>query len=126
MNQQEINILVRSLYRAVDNKDIHYLNSCLADKVRFRLGNNLAVTDKSDILEGNKQFFSSIESMKHRIEEIIYQANDDSGIVKVSCHGTVDYVRLDSSEHSAVFSTFLKIQNGLILDYLVFVDLSGL
>ncbi|GIU47232.1 hypothetical protein TUM4438_25720 [Shewanella sairae] len=126
MNNQEINNLVHQLYQAVDNKDLNYLDSHLANKVRFRLGNNPVVTDKSDILEGNKQFFSSIESMRHCIEDIVYQLCDRSGTIKASSYGTVDYVRLDGSEYSIVFSTFLKVQNGLITDYLIFADLSGL
>lgn len=126
MNTQEINTLVQKLYQAVDNKDLDYLQNNLASKVRFRLGNNPAATDKSAILEGNKQFFSSIESMKHTIEEVIYQPADSSDAVRASCHGTVDYVRLDGSKYSAVFSTFLKVQNSMITDYLIFADLSDL
>ncbi|WP_299810700.1 nuclear transport factor 2 family protein [uncultured Shewanella sp.] len=126
MNTQEINVLVQKLYQAVDNKDLDYLDNNLANQVRFRLGNNPVVTDKSEILQGNKQFFSSIESMRHSIEDVVYQLCDSSGTIKASCYGTVNYVRLDGSEYSAVFSTFLTVQNGLITDYLIFADLSGL
>ncbi|GIU20807.1 MULTISPECIES: nuclear transport factor 2 family protein [unclassified Shewanella] len=126
MNTEGINILVQKLYQAVDNKDLDYLDNNLANQVRFRLGNNPAITKKSAILQGNKQFFSSIESMQHTIEDVVYQAPNKPNTIKVSCCGTVDYVRLDGSRHSAVFSTFLTVQNGLITDYLVFADLSGL
>ena len=126
MNKQQINTLVHDLYQAVDNKDIDYLNNNLAEQIRFRIGNNPAVTDKALILEENHQFFSSIKSMTHSIEDIVYQESDNHGMAKVSCYGIVDYVRLDGSELSAVFSTFLEIKNSLITDYLIFADLSGL
>ena len=126
MNQQEINALVNNLYQAVDNKDVDYLDRHLANKVRFRIGNHPALTNKSEILSANQSFFSSITSMKHSIDRIVHQHEPTSDTTHISCHGTVDYVRLDESEHSAVFSTSLSVQNGEIVDYLVFADLSGL
>jgi ketosteroid isomerase-like protein len=126
MNKQQINTLVHDLYQAVDNKDIDYLKNNLAKQSRFRIGNSPAATDKTLILEGNRQFFASIKSMKHRIEDIVFQVSDKPSTTKINCYGTVDYVRLDGSAHSVVFSTFLEVQSGLITDYLVFADLSGL
>ena len=126
MNKQQATTLVRALYQAVDNKDIDYLNDNLAEQIRFRIGNNPAVIDKTLVLEANRQFFSSVKSMAHSIEDIVYESCDKQGKAKISCYGTVDYLRLDGSEYSAVFSTFLEVQNRLITDYLVFADLSDL
>ncbi|WP_017006202.1 nuclear transport factor 2 family protein [Enterovibrio norvegicus] len=126
MDNQHVDTLVRNLYQAVDNKDVDYLEGALSEQSRFRLGNYPEVTDKAQILEGNRQFFSSIESMKHTIDDIMFQRSDQTDSTRISCFGTVDYVRLDGSEHSAVFSTFLDVKNGLIADYLVFADLSSL
>jgi hypothetical protein len=66
--------------------------------------------------------------MSHTIEDVISQVINKEGgaVVKIACHGLVDYVRLDGTEHSAVFSTVLEIEDNLITDYLVFADLSGL
>lgn len=141
MTQQAIN-LVNSLYAAVDNKDVDYLAKNLSDRIRFRIGNHPAATEKEEILEANRQFFASIGAMSHTLEDIIFQPHSaDSGASsqlaeqkvvgqvingKISCYGRVDYVRLDGSEHSAVFSTFLEVKDNLIVDYLVFADLSGL
>jgi len=126
MNKQQAQVLVHNLYQAVDNKDIRQLDKLLAEQLRFRIGNHSAETDKSLVLAANRQFFSSIRSMSHSIEDLIYQEIGHSGITKISCYGTVDYVRLNGSRHSTVFSTCLEIQQGLIKDYLVFADLSGL
>jgi ketosteroid isomerase-like protein len=126
MNHLQAQQLIKNLYQAVDNKNVDYLNENLAQAVRFRIGNYPAVTDKAEILEANRQFFNSIHSMSHTIEDVIYKAADENGRDKMVCHGRVDYVRLDGTKHDAVFSTVLEVENSLITDYLVFADLSGL
>ena len=128
MNHLQAQQLNKNLYQAVDNKNVDYLKENLSQKIRFRMGSNPAATDKAEILEANSQFFKSIHSMSHTIEDVISQvANKEGGVVvKIACHGRVDYVRLDGTEHSAVFSAVLQIEDNLITDYLVFADLSGL
>lgn len=128
MNQLQSQQLVKNLYQAVDNKNVAYLKDNLSQSVRFRIGNNPIATDKAEILEANSQFFNSIQSMKHTVEDVISQVDNKKGavVVKIACHGRVDYVRLDGTEHSAVFSTVLDVENSLITDYLVFADLSKL
>lgn len=128
MNQLQSQQLVKNLYQAVDNKNVAYLKDNLSQSVRFRIGNNPIATDKAEILEANSQFFNSIQSMKHTVEDVISQVVNKKGevVVKIACHGRVDYVRLDGTEHSAVFSTVLDVENSLITDYLVFADLSEL
>lgn len=128
MNQLQSQQLVKNLYQAVDNKNVAYLKDNLSQSIRFRIGNNPIATDKAEILEANSQFFNSIQSMKHTVEDVISQVVNKEGevVVKIACHGRVDYVRLDGTEHSAVFSTVLDVENSLITDYLVFADLSEL
>lgn len=57
MNNQQANTLVHDLYQAVDNKDIDYLKSKLAEQTRFRIGNNPAVTDKALIFVSKQSVF---------------------------------------------------------------------
>jgi len=64
--------------------------------------------------------------MARSIDDIVCQGVDEHGISKLSCYGSVKFLRLDGSERAFVFSTFLAVQCSLIMDYLVFVDLSGL
>lgn len=111
---------VEELYRQVDSKNTEYLDEVLGDNVRFCIGNNPIISDKNEVLIANQNFFNSIASMTHSITNIIIDGT------QVSCHGRVDYVRLDGSDFSAVFSTALKIDNNKITEYLVFADLSGL
>jgi ketosteroid isomerase-like protein len=118
MNRQTF---VKDLYRnAVDQKDIFALAATLADDVRFRIGNHDPVIGKNDVLTANQAFFGSITSMSHEIDAV-YSEGDAT-----ICNGSVHYVRLDGSKHSAVFSTTLVFRDNLISDYLVFADISGL
>jgi len=111
---------IRQLYYQVDAKNIDFLAESLSSKVNFRIADNPMLTDKESVLSANENFFASIFSMKHQLESIWVDGN------KVGCHGQVDYVRLDGSEHSAKFSTALTIENNKIKEYLVFADLSQL
>lgn len=128
MTHHKAQQLVKNLYQAVDSKNVDYLNENLSQRIRFRIGNSPAANNKEIILEANRQFFSSVHSMRHTIEEVVSQIvnKDGRAVDKIVCHGRVDYVRLDSTEHSAVFSTVLEVEDNLITDYLVFADLSGL
>ncbi|MBO6807964.1 VOC family protein [Thalassospira sp.] len=112
---------VRDLYRnAVDQKDVTELGRHLADDVRFRIGNHAPVIGKDNVLSANQSFFDSIASMSHQIDAVYTDGN------ATICDGSVHYVRLDGSEHSAVFSTTLVFRDNLIADYLVFADISKL
>lgn len=114
------NEYVKALYQAVDNKDVDYLDTVLSEQVNFRIGNNATITDKATALAANAQFFSSIESMSHTIDNVWEQGQD------IICNGTVDYVRLDGTPHTAYFSTVLTVTDQLIKDYFVYADLSQL
>ncbi|MEH6451587.1 MAG: nuclear transport factor 2 family protein [Psychromonas sp.] len=120
MNNLQANQLITSLYSAVDNKDLSYLDTALAENVNFRIGNFNTITDKQSALDANKQFFDSISSMKHSIDKV-WSAGKD-----VICSGAVDYVRLDGSKHCAFFSTQLTLVGGKITDYFVYADISEL
>lgn len=124
LSKQNAADFIRQLYQAVDNKNIEFLQQYLAENIRFRIGNNPVNQDKTAILKANQDFFASIQSMAHSIEEVIVQG--DNKTTKASCFGRVDYVRLDGTQHSAVFATYLQLENEQITDYLVFADLSGL
>lgn len=128
MNQQHVQQLVTELYQAVDAKNVDYLDDKIADNTRFRIGNYPAETNKSTILEANRDFFGSIDSMRHTIEDVFSQTifNDGKPVDKITCFGHVDYVRLNGTVHSVFFSTFLEIENNKITDYLVFADISAL
>ena len=120
MNNSQAEQFISDLYTAVDNKDLHYLEAILADNVKFRIGNYPLINDKAAALDANRQFFNSIHSMSHSIDKISHDSN------ALWCNGSVDYIRLDGSAHSANFATQLTIEQQKIVDYLVYADLSAL
>jgi ketosteroid isomerase-like protein len=120
MNKLQANQLITSLYNAVDNKDLNYLDTILAENVNFRIGNFNTITDKQSALDANEQFFNSIRSMKHSIDKV-WSADKD-----IICSGAVDYIRHDNTQYRAYFSTQLTLIDGKITDYFVYADISQL
>jgi len=111
-------VFTEDLYKAVDNKSVERLSVFMADVIHFRIANYPPVIGKEATLEANRSFFSSIDSMTHRIDNI-WECGDD-----IICNGNVDYIRLDGSEYSVPFATVLKIKDDKIVEYLVYVDIS--
>jgi len=122
MNAQSLNAqaFIESLYQAVDARNPERLAEFLHPEVNFRFANADAIQGKSEVLEANRGFFSSIEKMNHTIDGV-YQQDD-----RVICNGQVNYLRLDGSSHSAQFATILRVNDKLITDYLIYADVSAL
>ena len=118
MNRQE---LIIDLYKnAVDEKDVNHLATLLAENVAFRIANHDPIYGLENVTEANTNFFNSIGSMNHSIEQVITE-----GEYSV-CHGRVSYIRLDGSKTSAVYSTVLRFIDNKISEYKVFADISAL
>ncbi|WP_338517966.1 nuclear transport factor 2 family protein [Alteromonas gracilis] len=113
--------LIIDLYKnAVDKKDANYLATLLTENVRFRIGNHDEIVGLDSVIDANKSFFTTIDTMSHTIEKIMVEG--DYSV----CHGHVDYKRLDGSHTSSMFATVVKYKGDKISDYLVFADLSAL
>ena len=118
--QANPNQFMKRLYQAVDEKSLDKLSLFLADQVNFKLANFPITQGKVAVLEANKAFFTSIQSMQHRLDNI-WQIEG-----RLICHGEVSYIRLDQTKTSANFATILKLEDDKIVDYLVYADLSQL
>ncbi len=110
----------KNLYQIVDQKDVHALVALLHDEVSFHFSNADPVVGKLAVEQVNAGFFASIESMSHSFSGIHVFGDT------VACEGQVDYVRLSGTHHSAKFATFLTFKDGLIHQYKIFADVSGL
>ena len=117
MNAQ---LFVKSLYECVDNKDVEGLAEKLNETIFFKFSNLEAVIGLNNVLEANAGFFSSIQSMKHLINDVWQQSDN------IICNGQVHYVRHDGSKYSAEFATILKVVDQKISNYLIYADVSGL
>lgn len=112
--------LTKKLYNIVDSRNASELSQMLHQDVTFRFSNAEPVQGKSNVVEMNRQFFSSIAGMSHTFDDIW---NQDDVII---CNGQVSYIRKDGSKHLAKFATFLTIKEGLIRDYKIYADVSQL
>lgn len=112
--------LISQLYAAVDAMDAKGIASFLAENVTFKLGNFDTLNGRSDVEVANASFFQTIEAMRHTISGIW-----ESGST-VFCDGLVQYTRKDLSKHEVPFATKLEVQDGKIIDYRVYVDISDL
>lgn len=110
----------KNLYRIVDQKDVHALLPLLHEEVSFQFANASPIVGKTAVEAANAAFFSSIESMSHTFSGIHVFGDT------VACEGQVDYVRLMGTSYSAKFATFLYFKDGLIHEYKIFADISGL
>ena len=108
--------LVTEIYRAVDAADLDTLLSYMDNHATFRFANIPAVVGKKAIGEFLGGFFQGIRSLSHTDLEYWYAENVWSAM------GNVAYTRLDGSMLKVPFSVILKRKNGLIKDYLIFVD----
>jgi ketosteroid isomerase-like protein len=120
MNNENAKQFIMTLYKAFDNKELNYLKEHMTDDVNFRIGNFETLADKDTALAANEQFFSSIHSMSHTLDNVWVVENT------IISNGTVDYIRLDGSEHAAYFSTVLTMVDNRIADYFVYADISAL
>jgi ketosteroid isomerase-like protein len=115
-----MNTLVKNLYKALDSKDHKNLERFFDEDIHFKFANAPKVIGKVAVLEANAAFFATINTMVHDIDNFYIENNT------VICNGSVHYKRLDETEHFAVFATLLTVNNGLITDYLIYADVSGL
>jgi len=108
------------LFGAIDRGEPDKFVAYLAENAQFRFGNAPAVEGRAAIRETVAGFFGAIRSLSHRLEEHWVQGDS------VICRGTVNYVRHDGSELSVPFANVLKLEAGLVRDYLIYVDASQL
>lgn len=108
------------LFQSIDSRDTEAFIEFLAGDVLFRFGNADPVKGKDAVKEVVIGFFRSVKGMHHDLAKIWAE----EGVL--ICHGTVTYIRHDSTTLSVPFANILDIENNLIKRYLIFVDVSEL
>ena len=111
---------INDLFSSIDERNVQTFLTFISDNCLFQFGNIPSVSGKENVGNFVSAFFDSINSLKHEIEDVW---EIDCGVV---CHGIVTYTRHDKSVLSIPFSNILKIDNGLICEYLIFADTSEL
>ncbi len=108
------------LFDTIDNKDADGFVTFLTEDAEFVFGNAEPVQGKAAIKELLVGFFGSIKAIGHEIPDV--WEHPDAVITR----GTVTYTRHDSSKLAVPFANVFKMENGLIREYLIYVDTSRL
>jgi len=111
---------VTTLFRALDEFDATTFASFLTDDAVFVFGNAEPVKRKATIQAVVAGFFSSIRAIQHDLLDV-WTLSD-----AIISRGIVTYTRHDGSQLAVPFANVFKLRNGLIQDYLIYVDNSRL
>jgi ketosteroid isomerase-like protein len=111
---------VTTLFHSLDVFDADTFASFLTDDAVFVFGNAEPVKSRPVIRDVVAQFFTSIKAIQHDLLEAWTLPQD------VICRGIVTYTRHSGTRLSAPFANVFKLRDGLIHNYLIYVDNSQL
>ncbi|MEO8012493.1 MAG: nuclear transport factor 2 family protein [Dokdonella sp.] len=105
-----------SLFSSIDAKDTERFLGFLADDAAFRFGNGPIAEGKAAIGAAVDGFFATIRASRHDVVRTWMPPGH------CICHGSVTYTRLDGSTITMPFANILGMRDGLINDYLIYID----
>lgn len=112
--------MLDKLFLTIDRKDAPGFAAFFTEEGVFRFGNMPAQHGTEAIAIFVSDFFQSIDTLAHRVDE---SWEVPGGVV---CHGEVTYTRKDGSKLTVPFANILDFGNGGISRYQVFADVSAL
>lgn len=112
--------LVSAVLDAVDANDPAAFADHLAPQAVFRFGNAPPVQGVDAVRTAVEGFLAGIRAIAHEVEDVLADGE------RIAAHGRVTYTRLDGSTLSVPFALIWYLRSGLIADYRIFADLSGL
>ena len=112
--------LVERIFKVIDNKDATGFAAFFSDDAVFKFGNAPAISGKANIHNAVADFFSKLKGLKHRIQDVWLE--DDV----IICEGEVTYMRKDDDKLTLPFADILRMRDGLIVDYRIYMDVSPL
>jgi ketosteroid isomerase-like protein len=111
---------VSTLFQALDAFDAKTFASFLTNDAVFVFGNAEPVRGKQTIHDVVAGFFTSIQAIRHDLLDTWTLP------ATVICRGVVTYTRHSGTQLSVPFANVFKLRDGLIQDYLIYVDNSQL
>lgn len=109
-----------TLFTALDRKDLGTFLSLLAPDCRLRFGNQPVVEGHDEITLVVGKFLAQVVESRHTILD--RWDLDDATISR----GEVSYQKSDGSELTVPVAHIMKTKEGLISEYSVYSDISGL
>jgi len=111
---------IKQVFHAVDNRDSAGFVDFFCETGLFRFANQPPIQGKEAIEKAVAAFFKGLKTLSHKDLEVWQVEN------AIIINGWVTYNRLNNSQLKIPFSVTLKLSNGLIQEYLVFMDNSEL
>ena len=109
---------VRGFFDAADSMDAEALEPLLSDDIHFRVGNNVEVVGKDNVVEASRGVTKVFSAMQHDYVAV----SGDKYRSYVECF--VDYTTLDGRKFLIPFLTVLHRKNGKISSVAAFGDMS--
>jgi hypothetical protein len=107
----------KTVFGAVDGKDLEVLRGLLAEDTRFVMGNGDPLIGREAVLAGNAAFFTMVQGLRHAV--LHEWAVGAATIAETE----VTYLRLDGKEVTVPAVTIWEVDEaGLIKDLRVFID----
>lgn len=110
-----------SLFRAIDGMDAEAFVDHLTNDAVFSYGSQPRVEGREAIRDYVAAFFAMFAGLEHRVEDV-HQISPDRALVE----GHVTYRRNDSSNVTIPFANVLRLRDGKIRDYRIYIDPSPL
>ena len=114
---------VVNLFRVIDSMDARTFAEAFAEEGTFRFGNSEPVAGTQKVQQSVSEFFSLIGGLSHNITGV-WSGVWEKGEVK-SVEAEVTFTRRDGSRTQPLpVTSTLRMEEGRISDYTVFMDIS--
>lgn len=110
---------VRAVFAGLDVGDLDVVASLVTDDVHLRFGNFKPTDGKVALVAAAQSVRDSIASARHEIHNI-WEVAEDTIVTVMDVH----YKRLDGGELVLPCCTVLRMRDGLIRDYRIFMDIN--
>jgi SnoaL-like domain len=107
-------------YAAVDGMDPEAVGRRCTGETLFVLGNHEPSVGRQALVDGLRQFWSTIAAMHHQFERVL--EDDDTAALQA----LVTYTRLDGSKVSIPSTSWIRRQGNLIAEQRVYIDITPL
>jgi ketosteroid isomerase-like protein len=109
--------IVRTLIRAVDDRDLGTIAELTTPDVHFRFGNSDSTDTQADLLTAAETFREAIADQRHTVLDV-WEADADTVVATFDVY----YHRLDGVELNLPCCNVFRLHDGRVYDYLIYMD----
>jgi ketosteroid isomerase-like protein len=113
---------VPDLFAAVDSGDADQVPAYFHDDVELVFGNNEPSHGVAGYAATNTAFMATLHSIRHEIHDV-WAVENDTVVIAVM---TVHYTKKDGTQISLPCTNLLRLEDGLIRHYQIYMDVNPL